>query len=183
MKNNIKDLMNRLNDKDNKIRKEALDKLIELTEDTVDWTYDYWDYLVAKLNSDNSYQRTIGMLILSNLAKSDDENRFKEILDKYLSITEDERFITSRQALQNLWKVAIVNSECRYKIIKHLENMFINNKYLKTHANLIRKDVIESICKIYEENSEEVDLDFFRMKIDENCDKKERKILLDIINE
>lgn len=153
----IKDLMERLNVKDNNIRKEALNKVVELTECPVDWIYDYWDFLVEKLDSKNSYQRTIAMFIISNLAKSDRENRFEGILDKYLLMTEDEKFITSRQTLQTVWKVAIAKENCRKKIVEHLYRMFTENKYLDTHANLIRKDIVETLYKIYESDAEAID--------------------------
>ena len=177
----IKDLMERLNVKDNNIRKEALDKVIELTQDTVDWIYDYWDFLVEKLDSKNSYQRTIGMFIISNLAKSDRENRFEEILDKYLLMTEDEKFITSRQTLQKVWKVAIAKENCKKKIVEHLYRMFTQNKHLNVHTNLIRKDIVDTLCRIYEIDNEAIDLNYLRIIIEANCDEIQQRILKDMI--
>lgn len=181
MNENIKNLMERLSVKDNKIRKEALDRVIELTQVKVEWIYNYWDLLVEKLDSENSYQRTIGMFVLSNLAKSDSENRFEGIIDKYLMMTEDEKFITSRQTLQTMWKVAIAKENCRKRIVEHLSRMFTGDKHLATHANLIRKDIIETMCRIYESDKETIDLNYLRLKIEENCNQKEQNILMGII--
>ena len=60
--------------KDNKIRKMALDNLLKITEEKIDWVYDIWDIFSEKLYSNNSYQRSIGVFLLSNLAKSDYEH-------------------------------------------------------------------------------------------------------------
>ncbi len=177
----VNELIERLAVEDNKIRKEALDKIIELTEEEVDWIYDYWDLFVKKLYSENSYQRTIGMFILSNLAKSDSENRFEGILDEYLMITEDEKFITSRQTLQTVWKVAVVKENCKTKIIKHLTRMFTENRHLVKHANLIRKDVVESLCRIYETDIDLLDSNYLEIQIEKNCEQKEQQILKRII--
>lgn len=181
MNESVNELIERLSVKDNKVRKEALDKVIELTEEEVNWIYEYWDILVKKLDSENSYQRTIGMFVLSNLAKSDSENRFEGILDKYLMMAEDEKFITSRQTLQTVWKVAVTKENCRARIIEYLTSTFTDNKHLVTHANLIRKDVVESLCRIYETDTDLVDLNYLEMQIEENCEKKEQKILKDIM--
>lgn len=181
MSANIKELIDKLNLKENKVRKEALDEILKLTETKVDWIYDYWDVFTDKLSSDNSYQRTIGMFIISNLVISDDKNLIDRILDKYLSMMEDDKFITSRQTIQSSYKVAIGKEGTRKKIVGHLIKTFTENKHLNERGNLIRKDVVESLCLIYKYNREDIDINYLKMLIDKNCDQKEKKLLIEII--
>lgn len=137
-----------LESKDGKIRYEALQNLIDISENKVSWVYDKWFVLLDKLSSDNSYQRSIGIMLLANLAKSDNENRLGAILDKYFELFDDEKFITSRQCLQNIWKVAICDKSNYLRIIKELEKTYFENIHLKTHGNLIKEDVVFSLCQI-----------------------------------
>ena len=181
MEENIYNLMNQLNNKDNKTRKEALDQLLDMTEEKVDWIYDVWDILVDKLQSDNSYQRSIGVLLLSNLAKSDQMKKFNDLLNRYLGLMEDEKFITSRQTIQSAWKVAVAIESLRQIIIDYLFTMFSDNKHLVAHANLIRKDIAQSLVHIHNLFSEDVDLNLLLMKVESACDKKECKELVAII--
>lgn len=180
--NNIQELINRLELKNNKIRKQALDIILDLTLNQVDWIYDYWDIFVKKLNSNNSYQRTIGMLVISNLALSDKEDRIVEHIDKYLAMMEDEKFITSRQTIQSSYKIALIKPAVREFVIEYLLKMFTNNIHLKSHANLVRRDIINSLCKIYKVNAEGIDLNHLSMKIEEYCDPKEKKEFIKLID-
>ncbi|PKM50285.1 MAG: hypothetical protein CVV02_12400 [Firmicutes bacterium HGW-Firmicutes-7] len=181
MDDNIEVLIEELNSKNNIIRKNALDTLLEITEEKVDWIYSEWDHLVDKFNSYNSFQRNIGVLIMSNLAKSDHKNKFAEIIDMYLELMEDEKFITSRQTIQNSWKVAVALDSYRRKIVSYLIRMFSNNKHLNTHANLIRKDIVESLIHIYNYYKDDVDLNLIEIRIKADCEDKERKILESIL--
>lgn len=182
MSDPIKELINTLSVKEDKVRKVALDEVLKLTQEKVDWINEYWDTIVEKLSSENSYQRTIGMFVISNLAISDNENLIDGILNKYLSLMEDEKFITSRQTIQTSWKVAIGKQSTSKTIVEHLMRMFTSNIHLKTHANLIRKDVVESVCQIYCHNSEGIDLNCLRLQIEKDCDQKEKQILYKIID-
>lgn len=168
--------------KDNKIRKMALDNLLKITEEKIDWVYDIWDIFSEKLYSNNSYQRSIGVFLLSNLAKSDYEHRFVEEVDKYLSLMEDEKFVTSRQTIQSAWKVAIVYDEIREKIVRYLYTMFTENKFLEVHAILIRKDIITSLCIIRSVYQDAVDIVDLELRIEMNCEGKEKEELIKLLD-
>ena len=45
------------------------------TDSTADWAYEAWAGLLQRLDDRSSYQRSIAVLLLSNLAKSDTEGR------------------------------------------------------------------------------------------------------------
>ncbi|RDU24933.1 hypothetical protein [Anaerosacchariphilus polymeriproducens] len=164
--------------KNNTVRKAALDKLLEMTEEQVEWVYDIWDIMVEKLSSENSYQRSIAVFVLAGLAKSDTQLRFASILEQYLSKANDDKFITSRQTLQQLWLIAISQESLCSKIVDFLYENFINNRHLTTHGNLIRKDIIYSLSEIYKKRPDQVNLDKFEILIHLKCDEKESKELL-----
>lgn len=137
-----------LESKNDKIRFPAFKKIHEATDEKVKWIYDKWFVLVEKTNSENSFQRSIGLTLLANLAKSDTENKFEKIIDNYLEHFEDEKFITARLCIQNVWKIAVVNKKHLKKIIGKLESSYSENIHFKTHANLIKRDIIGSLAKI-----------------------------------
>ena len=148
MNKTIKKHIENLASTDDKIRLEALQSLLKVTESNVDWVYETWDLLLEKLDHENSYQRSIGIMLLCNLAKSDVENRLGVCLDRLLAHTRDEKFITSRQCIQNIWKVAAANKSNQEKVVKHLEKRFMECASEK-HYNLLRQDVIQSMLLLY----------------------------------
>jgi hypothetical protein len=66
------------------------------TDSTADWAYEAWDGLLQELDDQSSYQRSIAVLLLSNLAKSDTEGRLIGSVDPRLAHTNDDSFIASR---------------------------------------------------------------------------------------
>jgi len=148
---NLDKLFNDLDSKDNELRLDALNQLLKITEDTVDWFEDRYLEIVEKLKSENSYQRSIAILLLCNLAKSDKKLKMDDLLKDILNHTHDEKLITSRQCIQNIWKIAIVNEKYELIIFNHLKKQFINCKDDK-HFNLIRQDIIQSLYNIYKTN-------------------------------
>jgi hypothetical protein len=148
MNTDIQRLVKELGSKDDKIRMDALEVMLRITESKADWVYEVWDHLLEKLDNTNSYQRSIGIKLLCNLAKSDSEDRLHSVLDRLLAHTKDEKFITSRHCLQSIWKAATTTKSNRAKVLSHLEKRFaecLNEK----HYNLLRQDIIQSMVLLY----------------------------------
>ncbi|HEY4788957.1 MAG TPA: hypothetical protein VIH57_23065 [Bacteroidales bacterium] len=162
---------------DDKIRYPSFKTVLEITEERVDWIYDKWDVLVNKLSSDNSFQRSIGMMLIANLCKSDSEGRICEIIDRLLALTEDEKFITSRLCLQNIWKTAVQHSDLTKKVSKFLESTYFGNKHLNSHANLIKQDVFSSLANIYKHTKNADTLTAMNDIYDTETDEKVKKVL------
>lgn len=177
----IDKLFTDLESKDGKLRYEALQNLINISEDKVSWLYDKWFVLLDKLSSDNSYQRSIGIMLLANLAKSDDENRIGGILEKYFDFFDDEKFITSRQCIQNIWKIAICNKSNCSRILNELEKTYFENIHLKSHGNLIKEDVIFSLYNISKCISDNSILNKANELIDNESDTKLIKSLKKVL--
>jgi hypothetical protein len=174
MNKTIKKHIDNLASTDDKIRLEALQATLKLTESKVEWVYEVWDSLLEKLDHENSYQRSIGIMLLCNLAKSDSENRITNSLDRLLVHTKDEKFITSRQCIQNIWKVAAANKSNREKVLKHLEKRFVDCVDEK-HHNLLRRDMIQSMVALYQADKDEKLLARVQASISKEQEPKYRK--------
>lgn len=129
------------------IRGKAYQELLQMTDGYVEWADEVWDDLASRLSDSNSYQRTIGLTLLCNLAKSDPRNRLAELLPAILAHTKDEKFITSRMCLQFCWKIAANQPHLQTAVVDHLEKRFFECE-TEPHANLLRLDIIQSLRKI-----------------------------------
>jgi hypothetical protein len=173
----INELFKNLESKNDTIRYEALKELLNITDNKVPWIYEKWSELTGRLSSDNSYQRSIGIMLLANLCKSDIENRTGSIIEKYLETFDDEKFITSRQSIQNVWKLALNNDSNKNIIIRQLEREYSENIHLNRHGNLIKQDIIGSLSKIYQRYRDEDIMNKIKELIDSETDEKFRKTL------
>jgi hypothetical protein len=152
MDSKITKLIDRLASKDDSDRFDALKSILIILESKVEWFEDVYHIMFSKLSDENSFQRSIGIMVICNLAKSDNANRIEKDLSNILKHTSDEKFITSRQCIQNIWKIAIANDNNGKTIIDHLKTLFVKCEGEK-HYNLIRQDILQSlneICKIQE---------------------------------
>jgi hypothetical protein len=159
---------------DDKLRMDAMQSLMNATESKVDWVYEAWDILIEKLDDENSHQRSIGVMLLCNLAKSDSQDRLKHVLDQLLSHTKDEKFITSRQCIQHIWKAAVSTKSNREKVLKHLEMRFMECAAEK-HSNLLRQDIIQSMVALSKHEKDEALLSKAQALIAKESDAKYRK--------
>jgi len=150
----IRDWLEQTKSADDAIRLNAFNHLLDKTEMPVDWVYEAWDDLVSRVNDPNSYQRTIAVLLLCNLAQSDSKGRMASILPSILEHTKDEKFITSRQCIQVCWKIAIYQPILKDQVVSHLAARF-RECANENHANLLRLDLIHALKKI--NNDRELD--------------------------
>lgn len=100
----IPQLVEWLSLKDDNIRYQAFLLLQNRSSFSAD-VYPYWDVFRRKLPSANSYQRSIGLMLIAENVKWDAENRMEDIIDEYLECLNDEKPITVRQGIQSLGKV------------------------------------------------------------------------------
>jgi len=175
MEDDINFLFQELSSKDDKVRLNALNSLLKITESKVAWFNTKYEILIEKLKSDNSYQRSIGIMLLSNLAKNDSKNILKKFLQDILKHTQDEKFITSRQCIQNIWKFGIYHKENKDKIIDHLKNLFSICEDCK-HYNLIRLDIIQSLFRISNEfNDQNINKQIYELISKEKNEKYKKE--------
>jgi len=167
-------LIEMLSLKDDTARYSAFQELLKITTTPVAWFDQYRAVLIEKLSDENSYQRSIGLMLLCNLAKNDAHHEYRQIVDILMPLINDEKFITERQYLQNIWKVAIVNEEYQRKIVPQLEKEFYDC-LSKKHFNLLRQDIIESMIKILEKVPTQEIKDSIGKMIEDEQDEKSKK--------
>ena len=173
----VNTLIEMLSLKDDTARYSAFQEMLKITEAKVEWFDQYKKVFVDKLSDENSYQRSIGVMLLCNLAKNDKKHAFKSILNILMPLIDDDKFITQRQYIQNIWKVAIVEKEYKDIIVKQLEKEF-NNCITKKHYNLLRLDILSSMINIMDyERSEDIRNIIGEMINNETDEKSKKKYL------
>jgi hypothetical protein len=98
-------LVNGLFDKNDKSAYKCL-KELALASEQDSGVYQHLDTFIEMIDSDNSYIRTRGLLLISANAKWDADNKIDKIIDKYLDHIMDDKPITSRQCIKALPNIA-----------------------------------------------------------------------------
>jgi len=127
----------------------AFQALIKATDSPVDWAYEVWDDLLRTLVDGDNRQRSIAAQTLSNLAKSDSQQRMLKDLAALLKVTKDERFVTARHCLQSLWKVGVAGEPQRKALLKGLAARFKECTSEK-NCTLIRYDILVVLRRVFD---------------------------------
>jgi hypothetical protein len=139
-------LVNLLSEKDDKLRYNAF-LLLQAHSREHPSVYGYWDVLERKLASDNSYQRSLGVMLISENVRWDKESKFAKTMSKYMKCCNDEKFITARQTIQGL--ETIVKSTNHYNdAIKQALVKLQFAKYKDNQQKLLKKDVLNVLKAI-----------------------------------
>jgi hypothetical protein len=139
----IKFLIETLNEKDDKLRYNAF-LLLQAQSKEAPSVYPYWNVLEKKLDSDNSYQRSLGVMLIAENARWNIEGKFVKIFGKYMACCGDEKFITARQTIQGL--ATITQSTDRYnESIKAALTNLQFSQYKDNQRKLLIKDVAAAL--------------------------------------
>jgi hypothetical protein len=182
MNEDVPTLIEMLSLKDDTARYSAFQALLRLTETPVDWFGSHRGALARKLADENSYQRSIAAMLLCNLAKSAKSGEFDGILDAMMPLADDEKFITQRQYLQNIWKVAIADGAYRDRIVRQMIEEF-NLSAARKHCNLLRLDILSTMIQIMRHEDAEDLRNAIGAMIDSETDEKSRKKYLKMLDE
>lgn len=137
--------------------------------------YPYWDTLRNKLKSDNSYQRSIGLMLIAENAKWDTENRTEDTIDEYLSLLNDEKPITIRQCIQSLGKIVSAKPGLNDKIASRLIT-FDLMAVKETMRKSILLDILNVLLTIRQNHkTDEIESFIFNTFSGEILDKKSKK--------
>jgi hypothetical protein len=128
-------LVETLNEKDDKLRYNAF-LLLQASSRQLPSVYEFWGELEMKLDSDNSYQRSLGIMLIAENVRWDKEGRFSKTISKYLSCCKDEKFITARQTTDKFNDL----------IKQRLANLQLS-QYKENQQKLLSKD-IANVLKI-----------------------------------
>lgn len=135
-------LVDCLSEKDDKIRYPAL-QLLELRSESHADVVLFWDHFKEKLKSENSYQRSIGLMLIAANARWDTDNRMSDTIDDYLKLLNDEKPITVRQCIQALRNIIPYKKELRMMIADQLMRIDI-----LTVRETMRKSILTDILNI-----------------------------------
>jgi hypothetical protein len=133
-------LVDLLDEKADEVRYPALLLLTARSERTPD-VLPHWPRFCRKLTNGNSYQRSIGILLLAANARWAEEGAIDECLPDCLRLIADEKPITARQAIQALGRIAQDAPHAAKRIADALMQMDI-------HAvrETMRKSILLDIC-------------------------------------
>jgi hypothetical protein len=137
----IPELVNLLDEKADEKRYQALLLLTARSERFPDVCV-HWPRFRAKLTSANSYQRSIGILMIAANARWAGAEAIQEALPDCLKLTADEKPITARQAIQSLGKIAGAVPEAAPRIIRALMGLD-----LLAVRETMRKLTLMDICR------------------------------------
>lgn len=145
-KEDLPQLVELLSQKEDKTRYRALQLLLACCA-RCDLVYPYWDVFRAKLHHENSYQRSLGALLLAGNAKWDTEHRMDQTIGEYLTLLHDEKPITIRQCIQALEQVLPTHPQLHRRIADAL--MAIDLLSIKeTMRKLVLFDLLHVLVSI-----------------------------------
>jgi hypothetical protein len=136
---NVSFLVETLSEKDDKLRYNAF-LLLQAHSKGASTVYAHWDKLEEKLDSDNSYQRSLGVMLLAENVRWDTEGKFEGVISKYFTCCTDEKFITARQTIQALAEVTRATAKYNKVIAMGLAGLDFS-KYKSNQQSLLKRDV------------------------------------------
>lgn len=170
-------LVDLLSSKDDKVRYGAFLLLNErsLTREDV---FLFWDVFTAKLGSDNSYQRSLGVMLLAANARWDGAGKTAAVLENVLAILKDEKPITVRQCVQSLAPIVSSHPELSGTIAKRLTSLDLT-EIRETMRKLVLIDIVDVLLLIRETvPGEAIDSYLFHALSGELLDAKTKKRVL-----
>lgn len=142
----IKSLVDALISNDNKHAYKCL-KRLEDESNHSSVVYDFFDNFVEMLDSDNSYIRTRGIILIAVNAKWDIDFKIDEIIDRYLKHIMDAKPITARHCIKYLPMIVKYKPELKNYVLNALNNA--NSLiYKESMQSLVIKDIRKSLDDI-----------------------------------
>jgi hypothetical protein len=173
-KDDVPRLVEWLSLKEDNIRYQAF-LLLQNRASFFDDVYPYWDTFRDKLKSDNSYQRSIGLMLIAENTKWDAENRMENVIGEYLELLNDEKPITIRQCIQSLGKIAPYKPGLNEKIAGRLVS-FNLMAVKETMRRSILLDILNILLIIRRElKKDEIESFILSALSGELLDKKSKK--------
>lgn len=152
-KSDLPELIGLLSEKDDKLRYAALLLLKSRSAYYCD-VYPFWDVFREKLKSDNSYQRSIGMMLIAENARWDTENRLDGMLGEYFALFSDEKPITVRQSIQALSSVIPYKPALTGAIASALMSISIQD-VKETMRKSVLIDILEILVQIRKQKADD----------------------------
>jgi hypothetical protein len=124
--------------------------LMILSEKHPEILYPKWDRFVTLLDSENTFMKSIGIRILSNLTRVDVKNKFDKNFDRFYGLLDDESMITAASVVDNSGVIARSKPKLQDKITNKL--LGIDKTSHGTECkNIIKGKAILSFGEYFEE--------------------------------
>lgn len=173
-KDDLSQLVEWLSLKDNTIRYQVF-LLLQNRSLFFNDVYLYWDTFKSKLKSENSYQRSIGLILIANNIKWDTQNRIDDTIDEYLQLQKDEKPITIRQCIQSLGEIASFKPALNDKIASRLIALDLMS-IKETMRKSILLDILNVLLVIRkEQRTDEIETFIQNALLGEILDKRSKK--------
>ena len=172
--NDIDLLVAWLKEKDDTIRYAAF-LLLQLLSVNSCKVYKYWDTFAGMIDDDNSYQRSLGLMLISENVRWDKEDKFGAICIKYLKHCDDEKFITARQCIQGLSEICEHSTKYKREIVDMLLKIDWNRRKV-SQKSLLLMDIIEVLGKIASEQMDERVEAYLKTEYERGNDKVKKAI-------
>ena len=172
--NDIDLLVAWLKEKDDTIRYAAF-LLLQLLSLNSCKVYKYWDTFAGMIDDDNSYQRSLGLMLISENVRWDKEEKFGVICSKYLNHCDDEKFITARQCIQGLNRICDYTTKYKNEIVDMLLRVDLD-KRKDTQKSLLLMDIIEVLGKIAGDQMDERVEAYLKTEYERGNDKVKKAI-------
>ena len=144
-------LIQALDEKDDAARYNAF-LLLQSSSRESPLVYEYWSILERKLECPNSYQRSLGLMLIAENVRWDKKDNFSKTISKYLHRCSDEKFITARQAIQGLEVILKSTDKFDEEIKQSLTDLQVS-KYKENQQKLVRKDLSNILQMIENKNA------------------------------
>lgn len=170
----ISQLVEWLAEQDDKLRYHSL-LLLEYRSEYYADVYPFWGIFEEKLKNANSYQRSIGVMLIAANVKWDQENKIDGTISDFLEILNDEKPITIRQCIQSLKKIVPYKTNLHNRIANELMSLDIMN-IKPTMRKLVLIDILNilGLIKKYQ-TSEAIEEYIFKALSGGLLDKKSLK--------
>lgn len=105
--------------------------------------YPRWQSFVEALSSDNSYHKMAGVQLIAALAKSDINNKFQKITDRYFDLLDDPSVIVAIYVASTAGKIVNAKPALELQITEKLVGI-PNTHHLPSRKALVAAGAIES---------------------------------------
>jgi hypothetical protein len=142
----IMDMIEWLSETEDAVFYPSFQMLQKRSQDTED-IYKYWDTFRNKLKSENSKQRSIGLMMIACNVRWDSENKFEELFDEFFTLLHDEQESTIRQCIVSLRNVVPYTCALHKKIAEKLMEVDIYQLKETVKQNVL-KEILEMLVLI-----------------------------------
>jgi hypothetical protein len=139
----ISRLIPRLDSAEDKIRYPAF-LLLRARSAVESDVYPFWQLLDEKLTSENSYQRSLGAMLIAANARHDSAGNMHATLPRFLTLLSDPKPITVRQCAQALPEILRAKPELAQQVAEAIMQVDLLS-YKDTMRKLILVDFLEAL--------------------------------------